>query len=44
MSNPVLKILVAGDVKGQFHQLFSRVSTVNKKAGPFDMVSQMIIN
>ncbi|XP_064476195.1 CWF19-like protein 1 [Ornithodoros turicata] len=33
-----LKILVCGDVNGQFHKLFDRVSNVNKKNGPFDML------
>lgn len=30
--------LVAGDVRGNFKQLFSRVESINKKAGPFDML------
>ncbi|KAK2146142.1 hypothetical protein LSH36_629g01064 [Paralvinella palmiformis] len=30
--------LVSGDVEGHFSQLFSRVSTIQKKAGPFDML------
>lgn len=38
MSGTQLKILVAGDVEGKFKQLFDRVSAVNKKAGPFDML------
>lgn len=33
-----LKILVAGDVDGNFKQLYDRVATVNKKAGPFSML------
>ncbi len=30
--------LVAGDVEGQYDALFSRVQTINKKSGPFDML------
>lgn len=37
MGSP-LKILVCGDVNGQFHKLFGRVAAVNKKNGPFDML------
>lgn len=37
-SKSQLKLLVVGDVNGQFDQLFTRVSSVNKKAGPFDML------
>ncbi|KAK8756797.1 hypothetical protein V5799_000502 [Amblyomma americanum] len=37
MASP-LKLLVCGDVKGQFDKLFDRVSTVNKKNGPFEML------
>lgn len=33
-----LKILVAGDVKGKYSKLFKRVSDVNLKAGPFDLL------
>eukprot|EP00996_Jenningsia_fusiforme_P000101 NODE_1064_length_1728_cov_45.419297_g940_i0.p1 GENE.NODE_1064_length_1728_cov_45.419297_g940_i0~~NODE_1064_length_1728_cov_45.419297_g940_i0.p1 ORF type:complete len:519 (+),score=72.85 NODE_1064_length_1728_cov_45.419297_g940_i0:80-1636(+) len=33
-----MKILVAGDVKGNFDQLFRRVEAVHKKAGPFDFL------
>jgi len=33
-----MKILVAGDVEGNITQLFKRVETVNKKAGPFEML------
>ncbi|CAG2164796.1 unnamed protein product [Oppiella nova] len=33
-----LKILVCGDVRGKYRQLFSRISVVNKKSGPFDVV------
>ncbi|XP_030388604.1 CWF19-like protein 1 homolog [Scaptodrosophila lebanonensis] len=32
------KILVVGDVCGRFKQLFQRVESVNKKAGPFEML------
>ncbi|ALC41443.1 CG7741 [Drosophila busckii] len=31
------KILVVGDVRGRFKQLFNRVEAVNKKAGPFEI-------
>lgn len=33
-----LKILVVGDVEGQYDVLFNRVRTINKKSGPFDML------
>nr|CDQ04005.1 Bm3412 [Brugia malayi] len=33
-----LKILVCGDVNGQFDSLLKRVNAVNKKSGPFDML------
>ncbi|XP_044736646.1 CWF19-like protein 1 [Chrysoperla carnea] len=33
-----IKILICGDVKGNFQTLFSRVETLNKKAGPFEML------
>lgn len=33
-----LKVLVCGDVEGRYKQLFSRVETINKKNGPFDML------
>ncbi|BFG05225.1 CWF19-like protein 1 homolog [Drosophila madeirensis] len=32
------KILVVGDVRGRFKQLFQRVEQVNKKAGPFEIL------
>lgn len=38
VKNAHLKILVAGDVDGNFKQLFDRVTSVNKKAGPFSML------
>jgi len=38
MSSKTLKILACGDVKGQIGALIKRVETVNKKAGPFEMV------
>ena len=38
MANKPLKILACGDVKGQIGALIKRVETVNKKAGPFEMV------
>lgn len=37
MSKP-LKILVCGDVEGNFDQLFQRISSIQKKAGQFDML------
>lgn len=37
MGSP-LKLLLCGDVNGQFQKLFDRVSTVNKKSGPFEML------
>ncbi|CAG7832388.1 unnamed protein product, partial [Allacma fusca] len=33
-----IKILVAGDTKGKFKELFDRVSTVNRKNGPFNLL------
>jgi hypothetical protein len=33
-----LKVLVSGDVAGDFDKLLKRVVAVNKKAGPFDML------
>ena len=33
-----VKILVAGDVKGKFKEVFDRVRTVNKKSGPFHLL------
>ena len=33
-----MKILVSGDVYGQFDVLFKRVAEVSKKAGPFDLL------
>lgn len=33
-----LKVLVCGDVNGQFKSLFNRVTTINKKSGPFEML------
>ncbi|XP_045618133.1 CWF19-like protein 1 [Procambarus clarkii] len=38
MPNNVEKILVCGDVVGNFNQLFKRVSNVNQKNGPFSML------
>uniref|UniRef100_A0A2P2I4V1 CWF19-like protein 1 n=1 Tax=Hirondellea gigas TaxID=1518452 RepID=A0A2P2I4V1_9CRUS len=32
------KVLVCGDVNGQFDELFKRVSSVHQKAGPFDLL------
>ncbi|KAH9383282.1 CWF19-like protein 1 [Haemaphysalis longicornis] len=37
MSSP-MKILVCGDVNGQFDKLFDRVAAVDKKNGPFEML------
>eukprot|EP01134_Creolimax_fragrantissima_P005921 CFRG5921T1 len=33
-----VKVLVVGDVDGQFNAFFKRVESVNRKAGPFDAV------
>ncbi|KAJ6224498.1 hypothetical protein RDWZM_003043 [Blomia tropicalis] len=33
-----LKVLVVGNVFGKYQKLFKRVSDVNKKAGPFDLL------
>ncbi|XP_014665248.1 PREDICTED: CWF19-like protein 1 [Priapulus caudatus] len=33
-----IKIIVCGDVKGQFKSLFNRVTSINKKNGPFEML------
>ena len=38
MATKPIKILACGDVKGQIGALIKRVETVNKKAGPFEMV------
>nr|XP_027197569.1 CWF19-like protein 1 [Dermatophagoides pteronyssinus] len=38
MASNSLKILVAGSVKGQYEKFFKRVSDVNRKAGPFDLL------
>lgn len=38
MSTNSLKILVAGEVCGKFSRFFKRVSDVNVKAGPFDLL------
>ncbi|KAG7163471.1 CWF19-like protein 1-like [Homarus americanus] len=38
MSDKVEKILVSGDVDGNFNQLFKRVSNVIQKSGPFSML------
>lgn len=38
MAQKNLKILVAGNVKGNYSKLFKRVADVNKKAGPFDLL------
>lgn len=32
------KILICGDVEGRFITLFNRVDSINKKAGPFDLL------
>lgn len=36
--NESVKVLVSGDVRGKFDTLFKRVSAVNSKAGPFEML------
>lgn len=38
MAQASLKILVLGDVRGQFKKLFSRIAKVHKAHGPFDAV------
>ncbi|CAG0916211.1 unnamed protein product [Notodromas monacha] len=38
MDSKTLRILIAGDVGGNYDKLLKRVNTVNKKAGPFDML------
>lgn len=32
------KVLVSGDVNGNFHALYKRVAAVNKANGPFDIL------
>lgn len=38
MTKKPLKILCSGDVNGKFSELIGRVSAVNKKCGPFDLL------
>ncbi|KAK6972586.1 CWF19-like protein 1 [Biomphalaria glabrata] len=38
MANKPLRILVAGDVEGNFDQLFKRVQSIQKKSGNFDLL------
>ena len=38
MSSSAHKILVCGDVKGEYKQLLTRIIQVNRKSGPFEMV------
>uniref|UniRef100_A0A0L8G1K5 Cwf19-like C-terminal domain-containing protein n=1 Tax=Octopus bimaculoides TaxID=37653 RepID=A0A0L8G1K5_OCTBM len=38
MENKQLKILVCGDAEGNFKTLFSRVTNIQKKNGPFDLL------
>eukprot|EP00123_Amoebidium_parasiticum_P001421 comp12500_c0_seq1/m.7457 comp12500_c0_seq1/g.7457 ORF comp12500_c0_seq1/g.7457 comp12500_c0_seq1/m.7457 type:complete len:626 (-) comp12500_c0_seq1:152-2029(-) len=38
MERKPLKVLVTGDVKGQFGSLYSRVRSIQKKVGPFDLL------
>ncbi|XP_013105082.2 CWF19-like protein 1 homolog [Stomoxys calcitrans] len=33
-----IKVLVCGDVRGRFKQMFQRVESINKKAGPFEIL------
>nr|XP_014102228.1 CWF19-like protein 1 homolog [Bactrocera oleae] len=33
-----IKILIVGDVRGRFRQFFQRVESINKKAGPFEII------
>jgi hypothetical protein len=37
MASKTVKLLLCGDVKGNFGELFKRLDTVNKKNGPFDV-------
>lgn len=37
-SPPQTRVLLAGDVRGRFADLFTRVSAVHAKAGPFDVL------
>lgn len=34
----IINSLICGDVNGNFHSLFSRVESINKKSGPFDVL------
>ncbi|KAL3841854.1 hypothetical protein ACJMK2_019951 [Sinanodonta woodiana] len=38
MANKPLRILVSGDVEGNFDQLYSRISSIQKKSGAFDLL------
>ncbi|XP_048727502.1 CWF19-like protein 1 [Ostrea edulis] len=38
MTSKALKILVSGDVEGNFDKLFGRVNTIQKKSGSFDLL------
>ncbi|KAE9550509.1 hypothetical protein FO519_006283 [Halicephalobus sp. NKZ332] len=38
MSAKSIKVLAVGDVNGKFQELLKKVSTVNKKSGPFDLL------
>ncbi|KAK3593978.1 hypothetical protein CHS0354_040718 [Potamilus streckersoni] len=38
MANKSLRILVSGDVEGNFDQLYSRISSIQKKSGAFDLL------
>ncbi|KAK6183907.1 hypothetical protein SNE40_006477 [Patella caerulea] len=38
MSAKSLKVLACGDVEGRFSQIFNRVSAIQKKSGPFDLL------
>lgn len=38
MASKALKILVSGDAEGNFDQLFSRIRSIQKKSGDFDLL------
>ena len=38
MSLKPIKVLAVGDVNGKFDELLKKVTTVNKKSGPFDLL------
>ncbi|CAM1328174.1 CWF19L1 (predicted) [Pycnogonum litorale] len=38
MSDSKLKVLISGSVHGKLNQLFTRVNSINKRNGPFDLL------